>query len=386
MAICLQRGTLVTGRGIWKQGTVWMENGKFTRLERRIPERIPPETDVIRLPDGSQVFPGFIDLHIHGAAGADVMDAVPEALETIARALPAEGTTAFLATTMTGEPEAIERALENVARFVSAPGSAECLGVHLEGPFIHPDRAGAQPKRHILPPDPSLARRWQDLAGGRIRLVTLAPERPGGLELISCFRDLDVIVSIGHSDATWEVCDRAIAAGASHVTHLFNGMRGLHHREAGVAGAALLREELTVELIADGVHVSPPMAGLAYRLASARRLVLVTDAMRAKCMGDGVFELGGQRVRVVGNEARLEDGTLAGSVLTMCDAVANMRAFTGCDAEEAAWMTSGNPARILGMEHRKGSIEDGKDADLTVLGPDGRVSVTVCRGVVSYSR
>jgi N-acetylglucosamine-6-phosphate deacetylase len=387
LAVCLKNGIIYTERQVLGSGTILMEEGKISRITQHL-SAFPPDAQRLELPDGTRIIPGLIDLHIHGAAGVDVMDATPEAMETLARVLPREGTTAFLATTITQVPDAIERALSNAARFISRgkTGMAECLGIHLEGPFIHPDRAGAQPKEHIQRPDPDLARRWQELTGGLIRLVTLAPEREGGLELVRCFRELGVIVSIGHSDATYEECANAIREGASHVTHLFNGMRGLHHREIGVAGAAFLRKELSVELIADGIHVSPEMVRIAYGSITSQRLILITDAMRAKCLRSGIYELGGQVVRVEDGEARLSDGTLAGSVLQMNDALNNMRRFTGCSMEELIAMASANPARVLGVEDRKGSIAEGKDADLVALDEDGRVILTICRGEIAYRR
>jgi N-acetylglucosamine-6-phosphate deacetylase len=333
------------------------------------------------------LIPGMIDLHIHGAAGADAMDATSEALRIIAEHLPGEGTTAFLATTMTQEAEAIERALSNVAAYrkqANGPGMAEVLGVHLEGPFLSPKRAGAQPADKMLHPDIDLFEKWQGIADGAIRLVTVAPERPGGMEFVSHLARSGIVASVGHSDATYEEVAEGVRHGLRHATHLFNGMRGLHHREPGVAGAVLLHPELLAELIVDGIHVHPEMVKLAYRQKGREGLILITDAMRAKCLGEGIYELGGQEVAVRGGQALLADGTLAGSIVKMKDAVTNMLRFTGCPLEDIVHMTAVNPAKQLGLFARKGSISPGKDADLVVLDRKNEVVLTICRGQIAF--
>ena len=241
---------------------------------------------VYTYPKTNPIIPGFIDVHIHGAYGYDVMDATTDALITMAKQLVKEGTTAFLATTMTQSKQAIERALKNAGQYIHSannkPGQAEVIGIHLEGPFINPNRKGAQPEQHILPPDILQFEQWQKLAQGMIRLVTLAPEMENGIDFVKYLANHHVIASIGHSDADYVKVQEAVQAGASHVTHLFNGMKGLHHREPGTAGASLLFDELTVEIIADGIHVRPDMIDLAVRLKGTDNVVLISDAMRAK--------------------------------------------------------------------------------------------------------
>lgn len=338
----------------------------------------------IDLPADWYVVPGFIDAHIHGAIGADVMDADAEALARIAGYLPAEGTTAFLATTMTGPAEAIEAALEGTAGFESAPGAAEMLGVHLEGPFLDPAKAGAQPVEHIIAPDIALFDHWQAAAGGRIRVVTLAPEQPGGDALVAHLAGLGVRASIGHSSCSAAQAEAAIAAGARRGTHLFNAMVGLHHREPGAPCALLTSPAARCEIIADGLHVTPAMVKLAYRAAGRERLMAITDAMRAKGLGDGDYELGGQPVKVENGQARLADGTLAGSVLTFDAAFRNLLDFTGCEMADAIAMSSTNAAHDLGVADRKGSLAEGFDADLVVLDAELRVRLTVCRGRVAH--
>jgi N-acetylglucosamine-6-phosphate deacetylase len=327
------------------------------------------------------LIPGRIDLHIHGAQGADVMDATPAALTQICQALAAEGVTGFLATTMTDSPENITRALRNLAQC----HRTEILGVHLEGPFIAPQQIGAHRSEYLLPPDPHWLARWQKDSGGKIRWVTLAPELPGAIDFIRYLCEQGMIAAIGHTQADFAVTESAIAAGASHITHLFNAMRAFHHREPGCVGAALLDARVSAEVIADGHHCHPAALNLALRLKGRDGLVLVTDAMRAKCCEQrDSFDLGGQAVTVQAGAARLKNGTLAGSVLTMTQAAKNMQHFTGCSLSDLIAFTSLNPARLLHREDKKGSIAVGKDADLVVLNECGDVVMTIHQGNIIY--
>ncbi|MGB7755933.1 MAG: N-acetylglucosamine-6-phosphate deacetylase [Salinisphaera sp.] len=343
-----------------------------------------PDARAIDLPADWHVLPGFIDAHIHGAMGADVMDAEVDGLARIARYLPAEGTTSFLATTMTGPTDAIEAALSVTAGFESAPGAAEMLGVHLEGPFVDPDKAGAQPVEHIIAPDIGLFDRWQTVSDGRIRVVTLAPEQPGGDALVAHLTRQGVRASIGHSSCSAAQAEAAIAAGAARGTHLFNAMTGLHHREPGAPCALLTNPATRCEIIADGFHITPAMVKLAFCAAGRDRLMAITDAMRAKGLGDGNYELGGQPVTVQNGQARLANGTLAGSVLTFDAAFRNLLDFTGCELADAIAMSSTNAAHDLGVADRKGSLAEGFDADLVVLDADLQLRLTVCRGIAAY--
>jgi N-acetylglucosamine-6-phosphate deacetylase len=343
---------------------------------------------LIQLSPDQAVIPGFIDLHIHGSSGADTMDATEEALQTIAAAMPKEGTTSFLATTMTTHKSDIQKALENAAAYVAQhnhPGKAEVLGIHLEGPFISPKRIGAQHPDFVVSPSIDQFKEWQSSANGNIKLVTIAPEQPGGMELVRFLTDEGVVSSIGHSDATYEQVVQAIEAGLTHATHLYNGMRPLHHREPGVVGAVFLHDEIKSEIIVDGVHSRPEMVRLAYRNKGKEGLILITDAMRAQCLGNGEYDLGGQNVTVTGKSAQLADGTLAGSIVTLQEAAKNMMDFTSCGIREIIQMASVNPAKQINVFNRKGSIEKGKDADLVIWGQDG-IEMTFCQGELAYQR
>ncbi|MFC7062115.1 N-acetylglucosamine-6-phosphate deacetylase [Halobacillus seohaensis] len=333
--------------------------------------------------------PGFIDGHIHGADGYDVMDASEEAIAGMAAILPREGTTSFLATTMTQSKENISRAVTNVGNYMNnqqETGQAEVLGIHLEGPFISKKKAGAQPLQHIAPPSIEHFDQWNQASDYNIRLVTLAPEISGAIDFIKHVCKKGIVASIGHSEATFDQVTEAVQSGARHVTHLYNQMSGMHHREPGIVGAAFLNEKLMVEMIVDHVHARPESVQLAYHHTQADRTILITDAMRAKCLPEGAYDLGGQQVNVKGKEARLSDGTLAGSILTLEEAVANMKQNTNLKIEDLVQITSTNAARQLGVYQRKGSITEGKDADLVILDENYSVVMTVCRGVIAHDR
>lgn len=373
----------------------FIENGYIKIQNGQILEIGPIETlktsdsfDIIELSPSSKAVPGFIDMHIHGVNGADTMDATINALNTMATALPKEGTTSFLATTITQEKEAIERALGNAADYIhhhQTQGKAEILGVHLEGPFVNKAMAGAQPKDHIIDPDIEKMKEWQALSKDHIRLVTIAPEQPGAMDLIRYLKENQIIASIGHSNATYEEVSKAIEAGASHVTHLFNQMRGLHHREPGVVGSAFLRDELNVEMIVDGIHILPEVVKIAYKQKQKDGLILITDAMRAKCLENGTYDLGGQEVTVKDGKAVLKDGTLAGSILKLGQAFKNIISFADCSIEDAITMASVNPAKELNIYDRKGSLATGKDADIVILDENLEIMATFCRGQLAFN-
>lgn len=364
-------------------GDIYIEDGKIKEVSASIKREADNQLDAT----GKDwiIVPGFIDIHIHGSSGFDAMDATPQALDGLASALPREGTTSFLATTMTQSDEAISAALHNASLFNAGKKQAEMLGVHLEGPFISPKRAGAQPIEHILLPSTSLFKKWQALSGNRIKIVTVAPEMDNALAFIEELSEDGVIASLGHTDATSEVVHKAVKAGASHVTHLYNQMSPFHHREPGAIGAAFLEDCLTVELIVDLIHSHPKSIELAFRQKNASRIILITDAIRAKGLAPGSYDLGGQDVEVSHTDARLHDGTLAGSILTMETAVKNMRAVTNCTLSELVAMTSANAAAQLGLSN-KGKIESGRDADLTIIDKDWNVQMTICRGTIAYKK
>ena len=360
---------------------IGIEDGRIAYIGNE--ENIEPifETDGI-------VVPGFIDEHIHGAGGADAMDGTVEALQTISEFLAREGTTGFLATTMTQSPENITNALKAVkkVREKSEYKGAEVLGVHLEGPFISPKHVGAQPLEYVATPDAELFDKYNEASGNSIKIVTLAPEVEGGLGLVKHLSNIGVVASVGHTGGKYADVVNAVAVGATNVTHTYNAQTGLHHREAGVVGAAMLLDELNCEMICDTIHVSVPAIKLVIKNKPHDKYTLITDAMRAKGMPDGKSELGGQEVFVNNGEARLKDGTLAGSVLKMNVAVKNLVEKAGVPFTDAIDFATYNPAKNIGVLNERGTIEVGKRADLTVLNSDFEVLYTLVNGKIVYKK
>ena len=344
------------------------------------------KAEEIALPENAIVLPGFIDEHIHGAGGSDAMDGTQAALKTIAETVAAEGTTTFLATTMTQSKENITRAMSAVKEYRAAAHEegARLGGVHLEGPFIAAAHKGAQPLEYVAKPSVSVFDEYNEASGRAIRIVTLAPEEEGAEQLIAHLSSLNIVPSIGHTGAKCADILRAMAAGAKNVTHTYNAQSPLHHREIGTVGSALLYDELNAELIADTIHVSVPAIQLLVKCKPNDKLTLITDAMRAKGLQDGVSELGGQTVIVKNGEARLEDGTLAGSVLRMNRAVGNLVEKAGVPLLQAVDYATINPARTLGIDGETGSIRVGKLADFAVLDDKFNVLYTIRDGRIVY--
>lgn len=340
----------------------------------------------IELPENAVVLPGFIDEHIHGAGGSDAMDGNTKDLAIIAETVAKEGTTSFLATTMTQSKENILKAMRAVKEYREAAGEqgARIAGVHLEGPFIAAAHKGAQPLEYVAAPDAKTFDEYNAACGNAIKIITLAPETDGALDFIRHIVAQGTVVSIGHTGAKYAEVKAAMEAGATNVTHTYNAQSPLHHREIGVVGSALLLEDLYCELICDTIHVSVPAMQLLVKNKRADKLALITDAMRAKGLADGVSELGGQTVYVKGGEARLADGTLAGSVLRMNRALQNMVEKVGVPFTQAVDYCTINPARTLKMENEAGSIAEGKRADFAVLNDKFDVLYTVRDGKIIY--
>ena len=319
---------------------------------------------------GDMIMPGFIDMHIHGSKGCDVMDADIDSLETITSSLYAQGVTSFLATTMTQSDQAISNALKTVAQFQKQSQSnknmANILGVHLEGPFISPGKIGAQNPRHLQLCSLEKLNRWQHLSGNNIKKITIAPEITGADQIIHYSVEKGIIASIGHTACSAKIAYQAIAKGCTQATHLFNAMSGMDHRNPGAATALLMSKKIVAELIVDGVHLANETVRMVYEIKGADHIILITDAISAQAYGQGVFSLGGQKVIVRNNEARLENGILAGSVLMMNQALQNMRFYTGCSMPALVKMTSLNAAKSL-FQFKKGDIAVGMDADLVRL-------------------
>lgn len=373
----------VENQGVIKTN-LGVENGKITY--------IGDDSSLITQPfetnENQIVLPGFIDEHIHGAGGADAMDGNILALSTIANSIASEGTTCFLATTMTQSPENISKAMLAVKEYMAKPTTtgAELLGIHLEGPFISPKHVGAQPPQFVAKPDCTVFDQYYEQSGKAIKIVSLAPEVEGATDLIDHMTGLGVVASAGHTDSGYADIEKAMQFGLSNITHTFNAQKPLHHREIGTVGSALLLDGLSTEAICDTIHLSIPAIKLLIKNKPKDKFILITDAMRAKNLGEGESELGGQTVFVKNGEARLQDGTLAGSILRMNDAIKNL--VTKCDIplERAVDFATINPAKNLGVDTKKGSIKLGKDADFAVINQDFEVDLTIRNGNVIFSK
>ncbi|MEG0327232.1 MAG: N-acetylglucosamine-6-phosphate deacetylase [Erysipelothrix sp.] len=337
---------------------------------------------------GNNVLPGFIDQHIHGANGADHMDATQEALETIATFLPKEGTTSYLATTMTQSVEAVDKALVEIKKYAetsNGPGQAEIMGVHLEGPFISEKHIGAQNPKYVLKPTVKDFDHFYEVSGKMVRLITYAPEE-AEKGFTDHLRSLNVVPSAGHTDATYDQIVSEIGQGLSNLTHFHNAMTPHHHRQPGVVTAGFINETLKAEMIVDGIHVNPAVVKATYEIKGADNFIAITDSMRAKGLPDGKYDLGGQEVTKEGKYCRIESGALAGSVAEMDFVVRNIKNFTDCSMRDVVKMSSENSALHLGIFGRKGSIEIGKDADIVIVDNDINVQTTICRGIVAYTK
>ena len=347
------------------QGDIEIEDGKILRVGKDLPRK---EEDLAVDCAGSYtVVPGFVDVHIHGCAGADTCEATREALEAMAAFLLAHGVTSFCPTTMTTSRETIQAALLAAKDMMDHPmeGGARVVGVNMEGPFIAKERKGAQKEEDILPPDFPLFQRFYEESGGIVRLVDVAPEQPGGLDFVEKASQL-CTVSIAHTTADYDQAKAAFDKGVTHATHLFNAMSGLHHRKPGVVGAVFDDSRVRGELICDGFHIHPAVLRAAFQLLGDRALI-VSDSMRANGMPEGeAFDLGGQMVTVHQGKALLPDGTIAGSVTNLHQEIKNLVSF-GVPFEQAVKAATLLPARAIGLDGEIGSIAPGKRADLVVL-------------------
>ena len=376
---------------VFKNATVYVDGKGLKKCTVTFDSKIQTigkkgKGEEIELPKNAIVLPGFIDQHVHGAGGSDGMDGTVEDIAIIANTLAKEGTTSFLVTTMTQSKENIMNAMKAVKEYreTDKGEGAKVLGIHLEGPFIAAAHKGAQPLEYVAKPDIAVFDEYNEASGNAIKIVSLAPEIEGADELIKHLDSKGVVASIGHTGAKYNDVVNAVAAGAKNVTHTYNAQSALHHREIGVVGSAMLVNELNCELIADTIHVSVPAMKLLVKNKYTDKISLISDAMRAKGIPDGESELGGQKVFVKNGEARLADGTLAGSVLRMNRAIENIVTKVGVPFEQAVDYATINPARLLGIDNETGSIKVGKRADFVVLNDKYDVILTVRDGEIVY--
>jgi N-acetylglucosamine-6-phosphate deacetylase len=385
--IAITASTLFTPLERIEQPLLLMDDGSIVEVTSRAAREVPTNIRLVDFADGI-LAPGFIDLHIHGGAGHDVMEAGAGALPPVERLLVSHGVSSYFPTTVTAPLDATLSALTRLADAIEAaerspqPQNGELrarpLGIHLEGPFISHKRRGVHPPENLLAPSPAAFDRFWQAARGHIRVLTIAPELPGALEVIKLASSRGVCVSLGHSNADLDAARAGFAAGARHATHTFNAMRPLDHRDPGILGEVLTDSRLSAEIIADGIHVDPVIVQLFLKAKGPEAAVLITDATAATGMPDGRYRLGSLEVEVKDGRCMVGD-SLAGSVLTMDRAVRNMMQFAQWDLQQAVRLATLNPARVAGVKSG-GRLQAGAPADLVVLSPSGEVRKTIIRG------
>ena len=376
---------IVTPETIIPDGVVLVEDTKILEVGSRNQVRFKEREFAILHGEQQTLVPGFIDVHIHGGGGKDIMEGTREAIEVISGILARHGTTSYLATTVTASPIATIQAVERLGKLMEeGTGGAKMVGLHLEGPFISEKKRGVHPPEHIRKPSTRIFDELLKMSNHQVKLITLAPEIEGSLEFIENARSKGVLVSMGHSNATFEEAMRAIKAGVSHATHTFNAMRDFNHREPGILGAVLADQSVWAEIIADGVHVDPVAVNILLKCKGVKKILLITDAISATEMPDGQYQLGSLTVLVSKGVCRIPEGQLAGSTLTQDRALQNMIRWTGLPLEEAVCMATQNPAQAVGIDKQKGSVQSGYDADLVLLEDDLRVHTTLREGKVIY--
>lgn len=377
--IVLANARVVTGRRVLDPGWVTVHGERIVGVGAGDPRS--PEGAVHDL-GGRYVLPGFIDLHMHGGGGAQITTDDPAEILTAIAFHRRHGTTRTLASLVTDQIDRMAAAARTVADIISSGDRTHgsILGLHLEGPFLNPSKRGSHDREYLLAPDLTALRHLLAAGDGTVRVVTLAPELPGGMELLDEVVGAGCIAAVGHTEATYDQARDAFASGARLTTHLFNAMRPFHHRDPGPAGAALADDTVICELINDGFHVHPEVVRIAMSAAGSDRIALVTDATPAAGMSDGQFTLGPVPVFAAGGQVKLADGTIAGSTLTMDATVRHAVRTVGIPITDAAVAAASTPARLLGIADRTGSIHPGKDADLVVLGDDLHVSAVIASG------
>lgn len=357
------------------KSSIQFENGKISSFE--------DENDLLSLDDKLIVVPGFIDEHIHGANGSDVMYATDKDLSNIAKSITKDGVTSFMPTTMSMDISSIKKALNVIGNYSNEEG-ANVIGAHVEGPFISKKYCGAQDPKNIIKSNLGILKDLIDSSNKKIKIITIAPEETT-LEVMEYLKDNNILINAGHSDASAMQAVEAFKNGVTCLTHTYNAMRGIHHRDIGLLGEGLIHDEIYAELIADLHHVSGEAIKFLYRNKSSNKIILITDSMEARFLPNGIYELGGQKVYVKDGVAALENGTLAGSVLHMNEGIKNVKDVLGISLIEAIDMATKNVANHLGLTN-KGGIAIGKDADLTIIDENLNVYMTIVNGKIVYQK
>jgi N-acetylglucosamine-6-phosphate deacetylase len=380
--ILIKNVSYFDGEQIVENSSVAVSNTKILKIFNGKQNNESSDYDKVIEGKGRLLVPGFIDIHLHGCSGCDVMDGTVESIEKIADTLAKNGTTSFLPTTVTMSAQATQKAISAIRNCMNGKKGANILGIHLEGPFINKARKGAQNENYIL--EPSILN-FNNLVNSdlrNIKRVTLAPEIGDGIALTKYLAGKGICVSAGHTCASAEAFNKSVNEGLKLCTHLFNGMNPLHHRDPGVVGSALLNDNVYTEFIADLVHIDKDVLKLIVKIKGADKCILITDSLSATCLGNGVFSLGGQTVIVKDGVARIESGSLAGSIITLKDAVKNMVEKAGVDISSVLKMVTVNPAKVIGVDGFKGKIKEGYDADLNLINKNIDVDMTMVMGKI----
>lgn len=385
MSYAVRDVKIVTPFRIIENGSVIVTGKKISALGSVQDVKIPSSMKTYDM-NGMVLTPGFIDVLVHGGGGAGFADDNEESIGTVSDFFFEHGTTGLLASLYSKPLKLLVKDVARIAKYVESHKETNVKGIHMEGPFINPEMKGAMKEEYLWKPDVDSWNRLYAASKGYIKLMTIAPELPGNHDVMRAAANDGVVLSVGHSVALFHEIEAAIDNGAAHVTHMFNAMQPFHHREPGVIVGGLLRNELKLELIADGIHVHPAVMRLMYNIKGDGGIVLITDAIRASGMPDGDYTFMDQKIKVKDKKAFLEDGTLAGSTLTMERAVQNMVQLVGVPLTDAVRMASLNGAKVLGLESRKGILAVGKDADFVLLDNNFNVQLTICEGNVKYDR
>jgi len=380
-SLLITNATLYDGAGTDSPCDVLVTDGTIEQIGEMSPSVC---ADRVLDAKGHILAPGLIDVHIQGAGGADTLDATPEALEAISKTCARFGVTGFLATTVY-MPGQENRHLTVAADCVDRDlGGARLLGIHLESPFISPEKRGMIQPECITSPSPAILEEIYKLTGETLKMMVIAPELPGSIEIIKTLTDRGTVACLGHSAAAYDDARRGFEAGISHITHLFNAMPSLHHRAPGPLGAIFETDSITCQVITDGVHIHPSIVRLAYAALGADRFVTITDGIQALGLPDGKYVYNGVEYEARDGAARYADGTLIGTALGLNHMLARLTDFTGCSRIEAVNTATRNAAAVLGLQDAKGTIETGKDADLVLLNKDWSVHATIVGGTVVY--
>ncbi len=385
MKLALTGGNIVTPFRTINNGTIVIEDGKISRLEKTSDKL---ETQNCRFIDvsGKIVCPGFADLLVHGGAGFGFADNSIGSIEKISSYFLRYGSTTMLASLFAKPEEMLLGDLSRVADYIEKHPESNIRGIHMEGPYLNKKFKGAMNENYLWKPTAESWNKIWEASKGHIKIMTIAPELDGSAEVMQAAAKEGVVLSIGHSMASYDEVENAIDNGAAHVTHIFNAMQSFHHRTPGIILGALLHNELKIELIADTLHVHPAVMQLLLKLKGASGIILVSDSIRAGGMHEGEYEFADQKIFMKEKKAYLEDGTLAGSTLTLNSAVKNMVEATGARITEAVRMASLNGIKVLGLDHKKGILAVGKDADIVLLNKDYEVELTLLNGKIVYQK